>query len=136
MREKPTGYDSMSILLQKFRIAMGLTTYRPRLGLRRIRMAAAPLRENLGGDFELGVDLEHVCEPSSATRPTFNARFEESLYRLQLDLAGNRIWCGSSADYPPPAPRRRYLPPVAVLAGENSCGGAGVGCGAVPSMAR
>ncbi len=25
MREKPTGYDSMSILLQKIRIAMGLT---------------------------------------------------------------------------------------------------------------
>ena len=36
---------------------------------------------------------------------------------------GNRIWCGCSADYPPQAPGRRHFPSVAVLVGENSCGG-------------
>jgi hypothetical protein len=69
--------------------------------------------------------LALIFVPSSATRPLSThplpGRSSEPARRVppasSNGSCGNRTWCGCSADYPPPAPGRRYLPPVAVVAG-------------------
>ncbi len=61
-----------------------------------------------------GIGLIFV--PPSATRPTFNARASSAIFRASSksrSIVSNgscRKSVGGSADYPPPAPGRQYLP--------------------------